>query len=163
MARAVQTSTSSRNSDMSLSDTKGEGTEALPRDVLSTAEVALSAFELLQKVSESSKNLKGTYIKFFKDIKKGMKKVVKELASRNATDEVVQFKALAAELRRKKEDWKQKFVDLENKMERFILSQTTTHKQLGSESARVQNVKQVQRQNQGLSLAADKQRQAPRS
>lgn len=45
------------------------------------------------------------------------------------TYEVIQLRTYVAELRREKEDWKQKFSDLENKMERLMLSVTTAHKQ----------------------------------
>ncbi|CAH2107878.1 unnamed protein product [Euphydryas editha] len=111
MARAVQTRASSRQSDMSLSD-GAVTTIDPPEDPLSRAAGYL---DLLQEVTKKSKNLKGGYIKALNIIREGMKEVVQELANRNATEEVVQLRALVANLRKEKEEWKQRFSALEEK------------------------------------------------
>ncbi|CAH2107875.1 unnamed protein product [Euphydryas editha] len=115
---AVQTRTSSRQSDVSLSDSGSVATVVPPGDALSRAADYLG---LLQEVTQKSRNLKGTYVKALNQVASGMKEVVEELASRNATEEVVQLRAMVAELRREKEQWKRRFADLEAKMERLFL------------------------------------------
>ncbi|CAH2083715.1 unnamed protein product [Euphydryas editha] len=105
MAFAVQTRTSSRQSDVSLSDSGSVATVVTPGDALSKAANYLG---LLQKVTQKSRNLKGTSVKALNHVATGMR-------------EVVQLRAMVAELRREKEEWKRRFADLEAKMERLFL------------------------------------------
>ncbi|CAH2088636.1 unnamed protein product [Euphydryas editha] len=171
MARAVETRASSRQSDMSLSD--GAWTNLVnnpPEDPLSRA---AGYFDLLQEICRKSRNLKGTSVKALNTIREEMKEIVQELANRNATEEVVQLRALVADLRKEKEDWKQSFSALEQKMERLLTTQRNDDWEERERSLTIKLGNMINARIEGLSdrlllekrirppLAADTRRDAP--